>query len=68
MTIYYHVITYRFGRVAGSTVFWLIGCQLTEFMADMSKGLLYKTIKFPKETGWTQFFWYYFHFPLLKST
>ena len=40
---------YRFGRLAGSVVFWLIGCQTTEFMADMSKGLLYKTIKFPKK-------------------
>lgn len=59
---------YRFGKVAGNMVFWLIGCQMTVFMADMSKGLLYKTIKFPKETAWTPSFWYYFHFPLLKRT
>ena len=38
---------YRFGKVAGNMVFWLIGCQMTVFMADMSKGLLYKN--FPKK-------------------
>lgn len=38
-----------------------------EFVAAISKGLLQMTFKFPPKKAWTQFFWYYIHFPLLKE-
>lgn len=67
-TIYYYVIPYQSGKVPGNMPFWLIERQITEFVAAISNDLLQKANTFPKEKDWTQFFWYSFHFPLLKRT
>lgn len=69
MEIYDNLLSclYRFGKVAGMMVFWLIECQATEFMADMSKEFITRP-SILKKTALDSKCGNISNFPLLKST